>query len=410
MNSITNNTKQRILTKLNTLLELSYVYQSFSETTDPNKPLLVIILNKNCNSLTQELSSMVSKIFESETDYLYRIFPYEYAVQQLKGENLFFVHNCSHDKLIFNDPDSELDSFCDHYISERTLKNIQSVFDKESNKMAAFKEGATFFLEKGNYSQAAFILHQYIELWFRYAALFIMGKERKSHNIKELQTYVKSFAPELGNLFNTQIEEEQHLLRLLDKAYISTRYENNYHINKEQLLKIQGKADAIHKTVTYLFKNKLNDARKLIEVKNKIERENFDTTTKPDIASETIAHDTLAKIKGYANEHFYLLKHNPHRKETRNIHFETKGYLDTSFLLANILKVSIMALEAIEDQSEYVASADYAVQQVLQCALKLIPYEEMEFLDKVQNVLSETEIVNQNKTDYENQETTSKTT
>ncbi|GAA3560334.1 hypothetical protein GCM10022395_08920 [Snuella lapsa] len=353
---------------------------------------------------------MVSKIFENETDYLYRIFPYEYAVQQLREENLFFVHGCSCDRLLFKDSDSELDIFHNYHIIERTLKNIQSVFDKESNKMAAFKEGADFFLENGNYSQAVFMLHQYIELWFRYAALFMMGKERKSHSIKELQTYLRGFTPELGNLFNTEIEEEQHLLKLLDNAYISTRYENSYHINKEQILKIQAKADAIHNTVTYLFNNKLNDTKQLIEEKSKTEKANLDITSKPDIASETIAKEALTKIKGYANEHFYLLKHNPHRKETRNIHIETKGYLDTSFLLANFLKVSIMALEAIEDKSESVAGADYAVQQVLQCALKLIPYEEMEFLDKVQHLLSETEIVNQNKTDYENQETTSKTT
>ena len=273
--------------------------------------------------------------------------------------------------------------------------------------MTAFKEGAAFFLEKGLYSQATFMLHQYIELWYRYAALFIMGKERKSHSIKELQTYVRSFSTGLGNLFNTEIEEEQHLLRLLDNAYISTRYENNYHINKEQILKIQEKADTIQKTVTCLFKNKLNDVRKLVDGNNKIEKANLHTTTKPDIISETIANEALAKIKCYASEHFYLLKHNPHRKETRNIHIETKGYLDTSFLLANFLKVSIMALESMEDQGESVTDTDYAVQQVLQCALKLIPYEEMEFLDKVQHLLSETEIVNKNKTDYENQETTS---
>ncbi|GAA3557743.1 HEPN domain-containing protein [Snuella lapsa] len=409
MNSITNN-KQGILTKLNTLLEVKHVFKSIIDNSENNRFVLIVILKGNCSSLTQELSSMVAKIFEHETDYLYRIFSFDYAQEQLNHGNLFFVHGCSRENMIFQNSDSGLDIFQEYYADKKTLIIIEANFQKECNKMAAFMDGATFFIEKENYSQAGFMLHQYIELWFRYAALFIMGKERKSHSIKELQTYVRGFAPELGNLFNTEIEEEQHLLRLLDNAYISTRYENNYHINKEQLLKIQAKADTIHNTVTYLFKNKLNDARKFTEEHNKTEKESLDTATKPDIASETIANDTLAKIKGYANEHFYLLKHNPHRKETRNIHIETKGYLDTSFLLANFLKVSIMALESIEDQSEFVAGADYAVQQVLQCALKLIPYEEMEFLDKVQNVLSETETVNQNKTDYENQETTSKTT
>ncbi|MFI1771278.1 HEPN domain-containing protein, partial [Flavobacteriaceae bacterium MEBiC06459] len=247
-------------------MEIKYIYETRIEKEDTIKPILIIILKGKCSSLTQELSTMVSKIFQDETDFLYRIFSFEYAHQQLKEENLFFVHGCTWNKLVFHNTDDELDSFHEYHIPEKTLNNMQSTFEKECHKMTVFLEGATFFIEKNNLSHAAYMLHQHIELWFRFAALFIMGKERKSHSIKELQTYVKAFAPELGKLFNTQIEEEQNLLKLLDDAYITTRYENNYHINLEQIHKILEKAHKMEALATSLFKNKLNTC--IVEVSN----------------------------------------------------------------------------------------------------------------------------------------------
>ncbi|MFI1770705.1 HEPN domain-containing protein, partial [Thalassobellus citreus] len=266
MNETTNLDRKHILNKLKSLLEIKYIYETRIEKEDSIKPILIIILKGKCSSLTQELSAMVAKIFQEETDFLYRIFSFEYAHQQLKEENLFFVHGCTWNKLVFHNPDDELDSFHEHHIPEKTLNNMQSTFEKECHKMTVFLEGATFFIENKNLSHAAYMLHQHIELWFRFVALFIMGKERKSHSIKELQTYVKAFASELGKLFNTQIEEEQNLLKLLDDAYITTRYKNNYHINLEQIHKILEKAHKMEALATSLFKNKLNTC--IVEVSN----------------------------------------------------------------------------------------------------------------------------------------------
>lgn len=85
----------------------------------------------------------------------------------------------------------------------------------------------------------------------------MMGRERKCHSIKEHQTYIKVFVPKLGGLFNTDGEEELSLLRLLDEAYITTRYQNNYHINEVQIQKIRGRAEQMFVLVSRLFEDKL---------------------------------------------------------------------------------------------------------------------------------------------------------
>jgi HEPN domain-containing protein len=380
-------TKQdQIIGKLKSLLEIKYVYESRVEKEGFSKPIIIVILKGNCAQLTKELSSMVAKILQDETDFLYRIFPFEYALQQLNDENLFFVHGCTWNKLVFHNPDNrELDSFHEYQILEKTLSNIQSVFEKEQDKMASFLDGATFFVEKNNLPQAAFMLHQYIELWFRYAALFIMGKERKSHSIKELQTYIKTFAPELGNLFSTEIEEEQHLLRLLDDAYITTRYENNYHINLEQIHKILERANKMESLTTSLFKNKLDAC--IVQVSNPKE-----IKVPKQLSSEPNGTDLLNFIKSLSKKDFSTLKPYPFKKGYYTIGIVTEGYLETSFMISNLLKVCIIAMESDYCSTRTIPEPEHNIKEVLGYVLDMIPHEEMELLDVIRDLALEPEI------------------
>lgn len=379
MKSKTITSLSTITLKLTSILDIKYIYKSRIQTDKTPTSLLIIILKGTCCSLTLELSSMVAKIFEHETDYLYRIFSFEYAQEQLNLGNLFFVHGCSWENVIFQNSDSGLDIFQEYYANKKTLNTIKATFQKERNKMAAFMDGATFFIEKENYSQAAFMLHQYIELWFRYAALFIMGKERKSHSIKEQQTYIKSFAPQLGSLFNIKIEEEQFLLKLLDNAYICTRYENNYHITMEQINSISDKAACIEPIVTSLFKSKLRSCTKQpTHQKSKgISHED------PVIKNES---DLSKFIKSLSEKDFTTLKPYPFKKNIYTVGIVSEGYQDLSFMISNLLKVCILALEVERFPTRSIPQPEHNIKEVLGYILDLIPHEEMELLDAVRDL------------------------
>ncbi|MGJ8548381.1 HEPN domain-containing protein [Winogradskyella wichelsiae] len=374
-------TKQKhIIDKLKSLLEIRYVYKSKVEGGKYLKSLLIIILQGNCSSLTKELSAMVAKIFQEETEFLYRIFSFEYAHHQLKEENLFFVHGCSWEKQIFYNPNSELDNFHEYYATEKTLNQIQSIFEKEHYKMAAFMDGAKFFVEKSNLHQAAFMLHQYIELWFRYTALILMGKERKSHSLKELQTYLKTFSAELGNLFITEIEEEKHLLKLLDDAYIATRYENNYHINNEQIHRIIEKATKIELIATLLFKNKLDNC-----IKHEL---NPNDVSIPKKESSQPNDTELSKfINSLSINDFSTLKPYPHKKGLYTIDVLTEGYLDTSFMISNLLKVCITAMDTDHCSTRSIPNPEHNIKEVLGYVLDMIPHNEMEVLDGIKDIV-----------------------
>ncbi|HUH46363.1 MAG TPA: HEPN domain-containing protein [Arenibacter sp.] len=379
-----------IIDKLISLLETKYVYESKVGGEVFQRPVLIVILKGSCSSMTQELSSMVAKIFQEETDFLYRIFSFEYAEKKLREGNLFFVHGCAWDKIIFYNPDDREDVFWRYCAGADTLAHITSAFQNELAKINSFIEGATFFLEKGNYSQSAFLLHQHLELWFRTVELFMMGKERKCHSIKEHQTYIKVFVPELGNLFNTEDQEELSLLRLLDEAYIATRYQNNYHINKVQIQKIQESAERMFTIVSQLFKDKLADYQKDIDSQGLDKKAplNQGSTSSSEMPEPEVGL-TLDEIKELAKAHFYTLKHYPNNKGLFHVNIRTEGYQELYFMISNLLKVCITALDADYVPNGFISQPEDNIREVLGYILELIPYEEMEFLDKIQDLLSD---------------------
>ncbi|QLE02349.1 hypothetical protein HX109_12565 [Galbibacter sp. BG1] len=61
----------------------------------------------------------------------------------------------------------------------------------------------------------------------------------------------------------------------------------------------------------------------------------------------------------------------------------TKGYLDTSYIIANLLKVCLLALEADTYSTRLIPEPEHNIKEVLGYILDLIPHDEMEILDSI---------------------------
>jgi|GEM_PF-316942 len=361
---------EMVIQKLTTLLDVKYIYKSDVTFNEDSKPLLLILLKDHCGTLSNDLSSMVAKIFEDATAYHYRIFGYDYAKQQLHENNLFFVYGCQWEHCIYKDATAEVDVFFEYHIQPKTLNIVKARFDTEHLKMAAFMDGAGFFVEQGHLAQAVFMLHQCMELWYRYAALFIMGKERKSHRIKDLQTYIMGFAPQLGRLFNTEIEEEQLLLQLLDASYIGARYSDNYSVNLTYLNALQDKAQELERLVTLLFQQQLEACTHRVQQTQEVSKE------------RDIEASVLSKFMGSLSEKdFPTLKPCPFREGIYSVGVFTKSYQELSYMISDILKVCVLALETDAYKHHTIPDPKSNIRQTLGYVLDLIPYEELELLD-----------------------------
>ncbi|MBK1441872.1 hypothetical protein JHJ32_17870 [Parapedobacter sp. ISTM3] len=153
--------------------------------------------------------------------------------RKIKQGNMRATLICQPDKLVFEHPDVGIRIQLPAVDFEMWCEQAKVHFDKEVSKIDAFAEGYAFYLNKANYGQAAFMLHQVIEQGYRAAENLVMGKEKISHSLRNHQEYIAPFCPELGALFEKP--HELSILGKLDESYSSARYDHDFSVSKEDL-------------------------------------------------------------------------------------------------------------------------------------------------------------------------------
>ena len=106
-------------------------------------------------------------------------------------------------------------------------------------------------------------------------------------------------------------------------------------------------------------------------------------------ALETTETKTTNELKALIEEHFQLLK--PHKTNMGKFsvkNLQVDGYQDLFFTLRSLINVCIMALENRSFSNRPIINEpEVHVQTVLELVVKLIPFEEGEFLDKVEKMI-----------------------
>lgn len=96
-------------------------------------------------------------------------------------------------------------------------------------------------------------------------------------------------------------------------------------------------------------------------------------------------------LRQMAEKHFVLLESRNKAKKRDTVALNLSGYSDVMFLIADIVKVCLLALEC-EDSSTRIPEPNANISGVLSIILDLLPYEEAELLDRIREaVLQPTE-------------------
>jgi HEPN domain-containing protein len=102
-------------------------------------------------------------------------------------------------------------------------------------KVKAFFAGAELYIVRMEYKMAAFMLHQCAE----HALLAIFkagsGLQVNTHSLDKLIRYCGMVNYKITEIFPRQNEQQARLFQLLQKAYIDTRYKDNYSISTVEL-------------------------------------------------------------------------------------------------------------------------------------------------------------------------------
>jgi uncharacterized protein len=134
--------------------------------------------------------------------------------------------------------------------TEINLIELESFLTISINKSKEFLAGAELYRVRKQYSLSAFMLHQSAEQSLLALLNISSGLRLSSHNVERLIRYCSFLFPEFIELFRLHREEDKRLLRLLQKAYIDTRYKKDYSIRYDELMLLTEKVQQIINTVS----------------------------------------------------------------------------------------------------------------------------------------------------------------
>ena len=125
-------------------------------------------------------------------------------------------------------------------------KEAAQLFAQTKTKVQEFLAGAELYTIRLQYKMAAFMLHQAAEQALRTMLILNTGLSMNTHNIDKLIRYCTMFSFELPAVFPRRNEKEKQLFRLLQTAYIDTRYKDDYSIKLEELTKLTTQVNKLY--------------------------------------------------------------------------------------------------------------------------------------------------------------------
>jgi len=130
-------------------------------------------------------------------------------------------------------------------------KEAEQLFKQTKAKVQEFLAGAELYTIRVQYKMAAFMLHQAAEQALRTMLIINTGLRINTHSIDRLVRYSSMFTFELQDIFPRNSEKQTHLFKLLQNAYIDTRYKEDYYIRLDDLIKLRKQVEKLF----YIFIN-----------------------------------------------------------------------------------------------------------------------------------------------------------
>jgi HEPN domain-containing protein len=116
-----------------------------------------------------------------------------------------------------------------------------AVLNTGINKAGEFLAGAELYRVRKQYNLSAFMLHQCAEQALLALLSAALGFYVNTHNVERLLRYGSFLADALTGLFQCDLANDKRLIKLLQKAYIDTRYGRDYNIHYNDLLQLTEK-------------------------------------------------------------------------------------------------------------------------------------------------------------------------
>ncbi|UBZ15791.1 HEPN domain-containing protein [Flagellimonas marinaquae] len=349
--------------------------------------IVTLFVDVNNDPLPNEIRSLVAKKGKKHSDFRIRVYTENQSEIGLERGSLYFLEHCCLGKTVFAHPEGENIMDYSTMAHQTLIKRASRYYKSELAKVNAFANTADILIKEGDYAIATFNMHQAFELSFRFIEQMCIGRSMVTHSIISHINYCKHFFPTLQPFMEPSEPNDNELLLLLEHAYSVARYGNEFEITKVQTKAIQSQMKDFIKEVESIFHRHLDQCKDRIEGIGKDFEKAFPKAAEN--AGNNDQASLIDQLKELEKMYFHALKPYIPEKGLYSTELITEGYCETSYMISDLIKVCITALENENFSTRSVPQPHSNISGVLGYILDLIPHDEMEFLDKVKKLLSD---------------------
>ena len=220
---------------------------------------LLIVLSKNghanSNTLTQSISNRLKELnLKTNVHPIYH--GVEFVNHELREGNYFFGDIKKEGVLLFTTNRYQLADKRDMSAAEIQVK-AQKDFEKWFTSADDFLQGFKDFIARDRYNKAAFELHQAAERYYGAIQLVFTAYKPKTHDLEELGDLAKACDMSFSKAFPQATAQEQARFDLLKRAYVDSRYSDDYVITKEDLEYLAERVQILRTLTEQICKDKI---------------------------------------------------------------------------------------------------------------------------------------------------------
>jgi hypothetical protein len=193
---------------------------------------LLLVVNPVKGLSPKTMAPIVSLCMSDTTEIPFDLILAGEWQNQLKQGSLYYTYASLPQHELFN-ASKKKSPLLSHKTITGLLELSQLNYEKCRKNSDEFREAVNNFITKGDYGQATFMLHQFLELRLKGFQATAGMNGGKSHNIEHLMKSVRGVAPQLLSIFPYDGPSVE-LFRLLDQSYTKGKKMDALDITEEE--------------------------------------------------------------------------------------------------------------------------------------------------------------------------------
>lgn len=137
-------------------------------------------------------------------------------------------------------------------------ERAQKYYEDKFGRALSFLFDVPHAMERNDYKQASFYLHQATEHALRTIELVFTLYSPKEHKLAEFMNRCKRFTTEIFKAFPRDTPQEERLFKLLERAYVESRYNPDFEITKEDIAALLPRIEMLRDIVERVCKAQID--------------------------------------------------------------------------------------------------------------------------------------------------------